>query len=151
MQSGVGKLEAVQEINYRNDFCSCGMPYVWGVRKHFRTVRVEQSPEIMRLYSTRYRREHLLWSTLSSFLQQKVACLCSWLQSVFVLSAFCDLCGTVKWWTFRNRELVSSFVLNLSRQILRLMKSLERAFRDNALSTTRKSEEGKVAYFGEAF
>lgn len=36
--------------------------------------------------------------------------------------------------------MASSFVLNLGRQILRLTKSLERAFRDGALSTTQKSE-----------
>lgn len=36
--------------------------------------------------------------------------------------------------------MASSFVLNLSGQILRLLKSLERAFRDDALSTTQKSE-----------
>jgi hypothetical protein len=35
MQSDVGKLEAMQEINYHNDLCSRSVLYVCGARRHF--------------------------------------------------------------------------------------------------------------------
>ena len=60
MQSDVGKLEAMQEINDHNDLCSRSVLYVCGTNNIFQTGRVEHSPEIMRLCPTRYRRDHLL-------------------------------------------------------------------------------------------